>query len=222
MTSEVRSELSGLISGRVGIADGVFPPLLFVLINPIWGLLPASLAGIGAAVAIALFRLARKKPIRFAIGGLAGTAIAVGFALRADSAADYFLPGIISGSISTAVLLVSVPLKRPAVAFTSWLTRGWPLDWYWHPRVMPAYAKATLLWVFFFGLRTSVQWLLFVNDEVEWLAAVRIVMGWPALLVLLIATYLLGRRWLTRLEGPSVSEFETNSRPPWKGQESGF
>jgi hypothetical protein len=119
-------------------------------------------------------------------------------------------------------LLVSVPLRRPAVAYTSWLARGWPLSWYWHPQVRPAYGRATLMWAGFFGARTAVQWRLFVGGEVEWLAAMRVALGLPALLLLLVTTYLLGRHWLTELSGPSVAEFESEDPPPWEGQPSGF
>lgn len=222
MSSDVVAEIRQLVSGRVGIADGVLPPLLFVSVNALWGVAPAAAAGMGAAVAITLFRLARRRPVRFAVAGLAGTAIAVFIAIRTDSAEGYFLPGIISGALTTAVLIASVPLKRPAVAFTSWITRGWPLDWYWHPKVRPAYARATLMWAVFFGIRTVVQWRLFVDGEVEWLGAVRVGLGWPALFVLLVATYLLGRRWLTELGGPSVDEFVEGAPAPWEGQKTGF
>jgi hypothetical protein len=220
--TEVLAELRNLVSGRVGIADGVLPPLLFVLVNSVWGLTPAAITGLGSALAITLFGLARGRPVRFAIAGLVGTVIAVVFALRSDSAEGYFLPGIISGILTTAVLLLSVPWKRPAVAYTSWVTRGWPLDWYWHPKVRPAYARATLMWAVFFGVRTAVQWRLFLEGEVEWLGAVRLGLGWSALLVLLVATYLLGRRWLTQLGGPSVEEFLEGSSAPWEGQRTGF
>ena len=222
MRAEVGAELRQLASGRVGIADGVLPPLLFVFVNSVWGLTPAALAGLATALVITLFRVARGRPVRFAVAGLGATAIAVVFALRSDSAEGYFLPGIISGAVTTAVLLVSVPLKRPAVGFTSWVTRGWPLAWYWHPRVRPAYARATLMWAIFFGVRAAVQWRLFLAGEVEWLGAVRVGLGWPALVVLLIATYLLGRRWLEGLGGPSVEEFLEGSPAPWEGQRTGF
>lgn len=222
MTSEVREELKELISGRVGMADGVAPPLLFVVVNAAWGVGPAAVSGIVTALAITGWRLARGRPARFAVAGLLGTVIAVALVLRSGSAEDYFLPGIVSGAATTFALIVSVPLHRPAVALTSWLTRSWPLTWYWHPRVRPAYAKATLIWAGFFGARTAVQWMLFVGGEVEWLAVVRIGFGWPALLVLLVATYVLGRRWLIELAGPSVEEFEAGNRPPWVGQQTGF
>ena len=222
MILEVREELKNLISGRVGIADGILPPVLFVLANTVWGVAPAAIVGVVAAFAITGWRLVRGRPIRFAVGGLLGTAIAAVLALRSGSPEGYFLPGILTGAATTTALLVSVPLQRPAVAFTSWLTRGWPLSWYWHPRVRPAYARATLIWAGFFGARSAVQWRLFVGGEVEWLAAVRVGLGWPALLALLVATYVLGRRWLIELGGPSVAEFEAGDPPPWVGQQSGF
>ena len=220
--AEVRAELRNLVSGRVGVADGIAPPLLFVGINAIWGLTPAAVAGIGSALAITGWRLLGGRPLRFAIAGLFGTALAVLLAVRSGSAEDYFLPGIISGALTTAVIIASIAVRKPFVAWTRWLTRGWPLDWYWHDRVRPAYSKASWMWAGFFGLRTAVQWRLFVTEETVALGIARVVMGWPMLLALLIGTYVLGRRWLTELGGPSVAEFETGVEAPWKGQEHGF
>ncbi len=220
--AEVREELRELVSGRVGIADGVAPPLLFVTANAIWGLTPAAIVGIGSALAITAWRLLGGRPLRFAIAGLFGTALAVVLALRSGSAEDYFLPGIISGGLTTAVIIASIAARRPFVAWTSWLTRGWPLDWYWHDQVRPAYSRASWMWAGFFGLRTAVQWLLFVSEETVALGIARVLMGWPMLLALLIATYVLGRRWLVDLDGPSVAEFESDAAPPWNGQERGF
>lgn len=222
MVSEIRGEIRELVSGRVGVADGILPPLLFVLINNIWGVVPAAVAGLGSALAITGWRLSRGNPVRFAVAGLFGTVLAAVLAVRSGEAEDFFLPGIISGAVTTIALIVSIPAKRPAVAFTSWLTRGWPLDWYWHDRVRPAYSRTTIMWALFFGLRTFVQWRLFVDQEVEWLGVVRVALGWPALLLLLIATYWLGRRWIEALEGPSVEEFEAGTPPPWEGQKHGF
>ena len=222
MVSEIRGELRELVSGRVGIADGVLPPLLFVILNNLWGVGPGAAAGIGSALLITLWRLALGRPTRFAVAGLFGALLAAGLALRSGSAEDYFLPGIISGAVTTVALTVSVPLGRPLVAYTSWITRGWPLDWYWHDQVRPAYSRTTLIWAAFFGTRTLVQWRLFVDEQVEWLGIVRVALGWPALIALLIVTYVLGRRWIESLGGPSIEEFEAGAPPPWEGQKHGF
>lgn len=220
--AELRDELRGLVSGRVGIADGIAPPLLFVIVNSAWNVGAAAGVGIGTALMISVWRLSTGRSTRFAVTGLFGTVLAAFLAVRSGSAQDYFLPGIISGSLTTAIAVASVVARRPLVAWTSWLTRGWPLNWYWHPRVRPAYTRTTLIWVGFFALRTLIQWRLYLDNNVALLGLTRVALGWPALLVLLAATFVFGRRWLVALEGPSVEEFEGGTPAPWMGQPAGF
>lgn len=220
--AEILAELKQLFTGKLNIADGIVPPLVFIFTNWVAGLVPAAVVGLASAIGIVSWRLIRGRPLRFAVAGLGGTVVAVVFALRSDRASAYFLPGIISGAVITVVVFGSIASRRPFVAWTSWLMRGWPIDWYWHPRVRPAYTKATWMWGAFFGLRTLTQWWLFQNDQAAALGLARVITGWPALLILLIATYVLGRKWLTQLEGPSVREHEEHSRPPWRGQPTGF
>ena len=222
LISEIRQELREVVFGRVGIADGVIPPLLFVGTNALWGVVAASVIGLGSAIGITVWRLLRGRRIRFAVAGLLGTAIAVSFAVLSRSAEGFFLPGIVSSTGTTLLILVSIVVRRPFVAWTSALTRSWPLAWYWHPQVRPAYSRTSWLWAVFFCGRTLIQWRLYGDEETTTLALVRVVMGWPALLVLLIATYVLGRRWLIQLGGPSVAEFKAADDPPWEGQRRGF
>lgn len=190
--------------------------------NQLAGLTTAAVAAGLVSVAILVVRLLRKDPARFAVGGLAGTAFAVGLALRSGRAEDYFLPGIVSGAATSLAVLVSVLIKRPLVAFTSWFARGWPLEWYWHPQVRPAYSTVAWLWVGFFGTRAWYQWTLASDGALVELAAVRLATGWPGTVTLLVVSYIVGRRRLSSLRGPSVDEFSSGAAPPWQGQESGF
>lgn len=222
MATEIYEEARALVFGTVPVADGVLPPLVFVAFNAIWGVVPAAIAGIGAALAIVAWRLVRGRPLRFALAGLFGTGLAVALAVRSGSARDYFVPGLLSGAGTTILIVASIAWRRPLVAWTSWLTRGWPIGWYWHPRVRPAYGRASWLWAGFFAVRTSAQGWLYLAGEDTALGLVRVVTGWPGLLVLLALTYYLGRRWLVALEGPSVEEYEDGSDPPWAGQQRGF
>lgn len=222
MLAELRSELQQLISGRAGIADGVIPPLVFVSVNSVWDLNAAASAGLASALGIILWRLAKRRALRFAVAGLGGTLIAVAFALRSGSATAYFLPGIISGAAISLLIAASILAGRPFVAYVSWVTRGWPLEWFWHPRVKPAYVRVTWLWLAFFAFRTLGQLWLFLGERTAALGIVRVVTGWPALGVLLVLTYVLGRKWLLALDGPSVEEFEAGADPPWAGQPRGF
>ena len=202
--------------------DTIVGPIVFVTVNQLSGLTAAAIAAGAVAAAIVVVRLIRGDTLRFALGGLAGTALAVGLAVRSGRAEDYFLPGIISGAATSAAVLVSILLRRPLVAFTSWFARGWPLAWYWHPRIRPAYSTVAWLWVGFFGLRAWYQWTLAQQDALVELAAVRLATGWPGTVTLLIVSYLLGRSLLDRLEGPSVDEFQRGAEPPWEGQKAGF
>lgn len=222
LREEILAELNQLFTGRVNIADGIVPPLVFIITNSLAGLVTAAVLGLASAIGIVLWRLSRGRALRFALAGLGGTVIAVVFAVRSDQASGYFVPGIISGALTTVVILTSIIARRPFVAWTSWLMRGWPIDWYWHPRVRPAYTKATWLWGAFFGLRTLTQWWLFQNDQTAALGVARVITGWPALLILLMATYVLGRKWLTELDGPSIREHQNETNPPWQGQPTGF
>lgn len=222
LSEEILSEVNQLFTGRVNIADGVVPPLAFVAVDALFGLASAAAVGLSAAVAIVVWRLMRGKPLRFAIAGLGGTLLAVAVATRSGSSAGFFLPGLISGTVTTGAIVLSNLVRRPFVAWTSWLMRGWPIEWYWHPRVMPAYLRASWIWAVFFAVRTGTQWWLFSQDATTALGVARVITGWPALLVLLVATYVLGRRWLRDLAGPSVREFEADEPPPWEGQPTGF
>ncbi len=219
---ELWDETRAVLHGRSGIADGIVPPLVFVLVNLGGNVTVAAVAGLATAGVITTVRLAARRPLRFALSGLAGTALAAVLAVRSGRAETYFLPGLVSGAATTLLLVVSVAVRRPAVALTSWMTRGWPIEWYWHDRVRPAYTAVTWLWAGFFGARTAAQTSIYLDGDVETLGTVRILTGWPALIVLLMATYLVGRRRLAALAGPSVEEFRRGDPPPWSGQDRGF
>ena len=219
---ELADELREVVTGRAGIADGVISPLVFVAVNAFAGVRPAAIAGLGTALAIVVVRLIRRRPLRFAVSGLLGTGLAIALASRTGRAETYFLPGIISGALTTAVIAISLARKRPAAAYASWITRGWPIEWYWHPSVRPAYLAATWLWLWFFSIRTGVQAWLYAEEAATTLGVVRVATGWPAILALLAATYAIGRSRLASLNGPSVVGFEQGVEPPWTGQERGF
>ena len=204
------------------MADGIISPLVFVAVDAVAGLRAATSAGLVVAGIIVVVRIATGRPLRFALSGVFGTGIAIAVAARSGRAEVYFLPGIITGAVTTAAIVVSIALRRPFVAYASWATRGWPLGWFWHDRVRPAYTLVSWLWAGFFGVRTAIQAWLYVRGEVTALGVVRVATGWPGLLALLVVTYVVGRRRLEMLGGPSVEEFEAMSPPPWSVQPHGF
>lgn len=210
------------MAGRSHVIDAILPPVAFVVLNAALGFTVASWGAMGVAVALGLVRLVRGEPWGYAVGGLAATALALVSALVSDRAEGYFLPNLINGGLTTLVCLATVLVGRPLVALTSHLARGWPLAWYWHPRVRPAYSEVTLAWAVFFGLRLAIQWILLRTAGAASLGIVTIILGWPATIVLLVASYLYGTWRLQSLDGPSVKEFEADVPPPWEGQQRGF
>ena len=210
------------MAGRSHVIDAIVPPVAFLVLNAVLGFTVASWGAMGVAVALGLVRLVRGEPWGYAVGGLAATALALVSALVSDRAEGYFLPNLINGGLTTLICLVSVLVGRPLVALSSHLARGWPLAWYWHPEVRPAYTEVTLIWAVFFGLRLALQWALLRTAGAASLGIVTVILGWPATILLLVASYLYGTWRLRNLGGPSVEEFEQDAEPPWEGQQRGF
>jgi hypothetical protein len=219
---EIIEEFRSVFSGKQPILDSVIPPLLFVIINSIFGFTTAMWASMGIGGLLAITRLLRRQPLWYTLGGVGAAFLAMGLSILSGRAESYFLPGIINGGITVLILLISVIIKRPAVAYTSYLTRRWPLGWYWHPQVRPAYSEVTLAWVAFFGIKLAVQVWLYTRSDADALALFNVISGWPATILLLAGSYIYGLKRLTALQGPGVDEFNKNAPPPWHGQQRGF
>jgi len=117
---------------------------------------------------------------------------------------------------------MGVTLNRPLVAWSSFIARRWPLGWYWHPQVLPAYNEVTMIWAVAFSARLALEFWFFQREALNALGATRVLLGWPYTISLLISSYLYGLWRLGRLSGPSIDEFKTGAEPPWDGQKRGF
>ena len=220
---ELKEELIGVLSGRGSRLLDSFAPLLFFLIfNSLFGLNIAIYAALGLAAFLSLLRILRRESLVYALGGLGGVGLAAVFALLSGSGRGFFLPGLISGTVTVVLCVVSVALNRPLVAWTSFVTRRWPLDWYWHPRVLPAYNEVTIGWGVAFAGRLVLEFWLYQQDALGALGTARIILGWPFIVLLLVITYLFGMWRLRKLGGPSVQEFREGQEPPWESQQRGF
>jgi len=211
-----------LVLGRGSLLDAILPPVIFLIINSIFGFQAAMWASLGPAVLIAAHRLWRGQSILYALAGIGSVGLAIAIVWFLGRAEGYFLPNLVSGGMTFALSLISLLIRRPLVAWTSFIARRWPLDWYWHSRVRPAYGEVTLAWTVFFAARLLWQVSLFQAQAASQLAFVNALLGWPALIVLLVLSYLYGTWRLGNLKGPSVEEFQEQTPPPWEGQKRGF
>ena len=210
------------VTGKVGLLDTVLPPILFLLLNGLAGFTAAMIGALGLSIVIAALRLRRDQSLLYALAGLGSVGLAIAFALLLGRSEGFFLPGIVNGGLTVALALVSLLIRKPMVAWTSYLARRWPLDWYWHEKVRPAYTEVTVAWLAYFALKLFWQVSLFQGREIDELALVNTLTGWPATIALLIISYLYGTRRLAQLRGPSVEEFRNGVPAPWLGQKRGF
>ena len=218
---ELLEELRSVL-GKVGLLDTILPPVLFLASNSFLGFQVAVGGALMLAILIAVVRVSRKQSLLYSLAGLGSVGLAVALAWFLGRSEGYFLPGIVNGGITVTLALVSLLIRKPMVAWTSFIARRWPLDWYWHPRVRPAYSEVTVAWTIFFATRLLWQVSLFRDQATSQLAFVNALLGWPALIILLVLSYLYGTWRLGNLNGPSVEEFRKQAPPPWDGQKRGF
>ena len=77
---ELLEELKLVFSGRNSIFDSLLPPLLFIIINAIFGFMPALWVSLGSSVCITALRLIHRQPLWYALGGMGAVLLAVGLA----------------------------------------------------------------------------------------------------------------------------------------------
>lgn len=220
-TRELLEEFRSVM-GKVGLLDTILPPLLFLILTNAINFKTAMIGSLAVAILTGFVRLRRKQSLLYALAGIGSVGLAFALVLLLGRSEGYFLPGIVNGGITIALALVSLVIHKPMVAWTSYLARRWPLDWYWHAQVRPAYTEVTLAWTLFFILRLWWQVALFQGQNVHQLTLINTLTGWPVTILLLIFSYLYGTWRLAQLHGPSVEEFRKNIPAPWQGQRRGF
>jgi len=220
---EIQEELKQVFSGKtIKIWDSIIPLVAFLVINQAFSLNYAVILSIVSGLFFLVYRLLLKEKLAYALAGLAAVAIAAGMAYLSNSGAAFFIPGLIAGVITVVLCFGSVALKKPLAAWSSKLTRRWPKNWYKLDKIRPAYSEVTIFWGIAFGLRTLLEIWLLLQNAINAAGAVKIFLGWPYTIAILIASYFYGTWRLKSLGGPGVEEFNNNTPPPWKGQLKGF
>jgi hypothetical protein len=221
--NELLEELKTVLTsqGR-SILDSLLPLALFLILYPFLGLNTALWISLGGGVIFLLVRVFQRKKLRYTLVGLGAAAVAAGFVFLSGSETGFVIPGLISGGITVLLCLGSLIMQRPLAAWTSYITRRWPLGWYWHQQVRPAYNEVTLVWAIAFAGRLALEYWLSLNQSIALLGITKIALGWPYTILILIISYLYGIWRLGRLNGPSVEEYKRGVQPPWTGQKRGF
>jgi hypothetical protein len=171
------------MGGPMGMIDSGLPVVVFIVANVIGGLGWGIGAALAAAVVIAIMRIARKRPVTQAIAGFFGVGVAAFIAYKTDSAKGYFLLGIWSYLLYGGALLLSVVVRWPLIGVIWEGINGKGTGWRANRKLVRRYDLATLVWVLVFAARYLVQNYLYDTDQVGWLAAVRLLMGYPVFIL---------------------------------------
>ena len=220
---EVREEFQQVFSGKkIKIWDSIVPLVVFLAINQIFNLNYALVFSLLSGVIFLIYRLWSKEKLTYALAGLAVVAIAAGMAYLSNSGAAFFIPGLITGLLTILLCFGSVLIKKPLAAWSSRITRRWPNEWYKLEKVRPAYSEVTLFWGVAFSLRTILEIWLLLQNALNAVGAVKIFLGWPYTIAILVISYIYGSWRLKNLSGPGVEEYKQGTPPPWEGQIRGF
>jgi Protein of unknown function (DUF3159) len=191
------------MGGISGLVYSSVPVLVFILVNAIFGLMPAIWSSVGVAVAITVLRIVRKEGLQPAVSGFFGVAIAAFIAYRTGSAKGFFLFGIWASLIYGSVFLVSVLVRWPLVGVIWTFLNGHGMLWRADRKAVRAYSVATLTWVAVFAARFIVQRWLYDEDHTGWLAFARLAMGYPLTALALLVTV-----WAVRAAGHRQRDME--------------
>ncbi len=217
---EIRDEVKSVIGGKT--IGAIVPPLVFVVVNNLFGIIAGMLAAVLAALALGIQRHIKGETIKYALGGLGGVIVASAFAYYAGNAADYFLPRIVSSGALFLAATISIVIGKPIAAFASHISRGWEMEWFMRKDVKPAYREVSIVWAMLFLLRMYLQIQLYRGGDLFLIAWANTLLGFPATMSVLVLSYVYGTWRLRNLKGPGIDEFREGKSPPWEGQKKGF
>lgn len=199
-------QLASQLGGWRGMVESAIPITVFVVVNLVFSLQPALISSVGLALVIAVYRLAQRKPVRYAVNGLFGIALGALIAWRTGEARDFYLPGILIGYGYAAAMILSVVLRHPLVG---WLwsvlfTQG-KSDWRQDARLMRTFIWLTLVWAAVWIVKVSIQAWLWDSNQEHVLGIARLVLGPPPYLLLLALTIWVVRRVQRSAPTPEVA-----------------
>ncbi len=113
---ELIEEFRTVFAGRSSLVDSIVPPVVFLIVNALSGLEYATWGALLVALSFAVFRLVRRQPLRYALGGLGAVGVAILISRLLGRAEGYFLPAIITGGLTVGIAVISVIAGRPMVA----------------------------------------------------------------------------------------------------------
>lgn len=206
-------QMAQQLGGVRGLVESSIPITLFIVVNFLgdhfkwWSLQTSLVVAVGAALSLAVYRLARRESIRHALNGVFGIALGAYIAWKSGDAKDVYLPGMLITVGYVAGMLISVAIGRPLVGWLWAVTLdGGTTRWYDNVRLRRAFMWLTVLWAVVYALKLGVQILIYRDnsaDSDDLLGIARLALGWPPYALLAALTVWRARRILR--EEPEVA-----------------
>lgn len=173
--------LANALGGWRGMIDSSIPTAVFVVAYLVTAhkLRTAIWAAVIAGALMAIWRLVRRQSIQQVLGGFGGVAISAFIAAKTDSAANFYLPGLLTNVAYGAAFLLSAAVRWPLVGLGVGAVLGDLKGWREVASLRRAYTIVTLGWGGLFLLKVVVQAPLYFLNLVEPLGVLKIAMGLP-------------------------------------------
>ena len=198
------SGMLSVVGGVRGLIESFLPGLVFLIIFTLTSGLPEEpvnqrllvsvLPPIGVAILFVIARAVTRKPLMPAISGAIGIAITAAFSLFTNNASNNFLPGILINSGVILALVISLVARWPFVGIVVGFIMGDHPDWRHDALKLRALTIATYVWIIPSAIRLVIQIPLYLSNNVEILAATKLLTGLPLYAGALWLTWILVRR----------------------------
>jgi hypothetical protein len=201
-------QLASQLGGVRGVIESGIPVLVFVIAKLLLPLTPALIVAVSSALAIAIWRLARRQSVRHAVNGLVGIGFGAFLAWKTGSAKAFYLPGILISLGYGLALLGSVLIRRPLVGWVwSVVAAKGSTEWRENPRLVRTFSWLTVVWAMTYLAKVGIQAVVFHNtpdtDPGTALGILRLALGYPPYLLLIAITV-----WAVRRVAPEPEATE--------------
>ena len=187
------------IGGLFGLIESAIPPVAFSVTFGLWSnSMLSAVVALSLAMVLGVVQVIRKKPVMNAIASVIGIAFAAFLATSggnsAESAKNFFLPGLITNAVWAFGLLFSAALRRPAIGFLLATFESIPAEWRANKTLLRITTLVTIFWSGLFILRLAAQLPLYFANEAAWLGIVKSAIGLPAFGLWIFLSWLMLRR----------------------------
>jgi len=148
--------------GWKGLFDGALPATVFVVMRFVASLNVSLAAAVAAGLLVVVLRRAQGETLQHAMGGFFGLLLAVLIVRTTGSGKGIFLPGILITGGSGLAFVLSLLVRRPAIALGLAAIDPRYARWSEHEPLRRACTLATAAWAASFFVRAGVAGSIYV------------------------------------------------------------